>query len=257
MPHSPGTRVLLLGALAAGCGNASVTVAFDHVQGALAERSATAPAPGVTPAVFGLKIVAIYLAEDVDSVTMDNVGDVQRIWTNPVCDPDGTRCSIAPWSGPNQVKDYFDLALPSDVVNARLSSQGATVQPGSYRYLRFDMAGVLPPGEDNAVPNLRFGASAASASEVRFRGNNYTILLDPPLALGSGDSVTVTLAYDVTDSYYADPGLSTGRPPAGYDISEWYCAGVEHDPAGPPCLAFKGFVPSVGKVAAPVRDAGR
>jgi hypothetical protein len=53
----------------------------------------------------------------------------------------------------------------------------------------------------------------------------------------TGDSAVVTLAYDVTDALYADPMLDTSRPPAGYDISEWYCADVSRDPAGPPCLA--------------------
>lgn len=221
----------------------------------LTAATAPGPGPGTTPTVFGVKIVAMYLAEDVDPVSMDNVGNVQRIWTNPACDSDGRRCSIAPSSGPYQVKDYFDLALPSAVVNANLSSQGATVDPGNYRYLRFDMAGVLPPGE-NSAPNLRFGASAADASEVRFRSNNYTILIDPPLELAAGDSVTVTLAYDVTDAYYTDPGLTAGDPPVGYDVASWYCAGGAHDPAGPPCLAFRGFEPSVGKVAARAVDAG-
>lgn len=251
------SRLLVLGALAAGCSSASVSVAFDNVHVTVAEvvteAGAPAPASGVTPTVFGVKIVAIYLAEDVDPVTMQNTGDVQRIWTNPACDSDGTHCGIDAWSGPYQVKDYFDLAQPSEVVNARLNSQGETVELGTYRYLRFDMAGVTPLGPDS-TPNLRFG-TGADTSEIRFRGNNYTILLDPPLTLVTGDSAVVTLAYDVTDALYGDPTLDTSRPPAGYDISEWYCADVSRDPAGPPCLAFHGFEPSIHRVGA-TPDAG-
>jgi hypothetical protein len=49
-------------------------------------RGALTTGEGSTPDVFGIKMTAIYLSEDVDAATMNNVGNVARIWTNPVCD---------------------------------------------------------------------------------------------------------------------------------------------------------------------------
>jgi hypothetical protein len=230
----------LLAAAGTGCGGADVKVAFDNTA-PVASGQALTLADAHTPSVFGLKLVAIYLAEDIDADT-SNVGEVGRIWTNPVCDPDLYQCGIGKEAGANQVKDYFDLALPSEVVNQRLNAQGATIKAGSYRYLRMDMVGIE---KDHAahIANLRYGADAAHAQEIRFRSNNYLIPLDPPLDINDGDAVTVTLGYDLRGTFFDGPGLNLSHPPDGTAQADWYCAGDLAE--GGPCLHFTGFVPAV------------
>src|SRR4051812_3547788 len=149
----------------AGCqGSAQVKVAFENRASmtlGVGQALTLAPAPGEgrTPSVFGIRIVAAYLAEDIDP-SLDNVGEVGRLWTNPICDEGLYRCSITPEAGPYRVTEYFDLALPSDEVNARLNSQGAAIKPGTYRYLRFDMTGVMKMPEQT-TPNMHFGVDAS------------------------------------------------------------------------------------------------
>jgi hypothetical protein len=231
--------LLVSAPLVAGCqGSAAVKITFDN---RAAGQALTIAGAARTPSVFGIKLVAAYLAEDSDA-NMDNVGEVGRIWTNPVCDPDGYRCGIGPGAGPNRVTDYFDLALPTEEVNARLNAQGGSIKPGTYRILHLDLAG--PQGaHDRDVPNMRYGMVGGTPVEVR-RDNVYVVRLDPPLVLADGDGVTLSLGYDVRDSYYEGDDLRGGQPPDGYTQNDWYCD--ERDGIGrAPCLAFRGFFPSV------------
>jgi hypothetical protein len=156
----------------AGCqGGAGVKIAFDN-RGPAGITQALSLEAGRTPTLFGIRLVAAYLAEDVDA-DMNNVGEVGRIWTNPVCDADLYHCGIGPGAGANRVTEYFDLALPTDQVNARLNAQEHLIKPGSYRLLRLDMAGVLG-AHDNDVPNMRYGMAGGTPSEVR-RDNVYVV----------------------------------------------------------------------------------
>jgi hypothetical protein len=235
----------------AGCGGAEVKVAFDHRTPAVSTGSGKAlvVADPATAGVFGIKLVSIHLAEDVAAGSGDNVGHVARIWTNPVCDKDLHQCGIAPQAGAHQVTDYFDLALPTREVNARLNSQGESVKPGSYRYLRMDMMGPNPTFEQS-TPNLRFGAEPGKMHEVR-SDNGYLVPLDPPLVVGDSDSdtVTVTLAYDLRGSYFDGEGLDAFHPPADTTLSQWYCGDNSVKPARGPCLRFTGFSPMVSAQA--------
>jgi hypothetical protein len=234
-----------------GCsGGAEVKVAFDHQS---AHPGALTVAGGQRPGVFGVKLVALYLAEDVDGQTLDNVGGVTRLWSNPACDQELRRCGVGPSAGAYQVKDYFDLALPSEEVNARLNAQGAEVTPGTYRYLRMDMAGIQDIGSsaDQTAPNLRFGADPTSAHEVRFHTNMEMLPLDPPLVLTSGDTVTVTLSYDLGASYFSGAGVDENHPPEGTPLSDWYCGGDSGTPARGSCLRFSRFSPSVSHAQKP------
>jgi hypothetical protein len=234
--------LLLSAVITAGCqGSASVKISFENRAGGQAGQALTLAGAGRTPAVFGIRLVAAYVAGDEDE-QMNNVGEVGRIWTNPVCDPDLYKCGIGPGAGANRVTEYFDLALPTDEVNARLNAQGNSIKPGSYRLLRLDLAG--PQGaHDGDVPNMRYGMAGATPVEVR-RDNVYVVKLDPPLELADGDGVTLSLGYDVRDSYYEGDDLRSGQPPEGYQLNDWYCD--EHGGIGrSPCLAFRGFFPSV------------
>src|SRR4051794_14507154 len=158
------SALLLSAVIASGCqGSAAVKISFDNRAGVPAGQALTLAGAGRTPTVFGIRLVAAYLAEDRDG-HMDNVGEVGRIWTNPVCDPDGYKCSITPTAGQYQVKEYFALALPSDEVNARLNSQAHDIKPGTYRILQFDMAGPMHPPEQT-TPNMQYGMTGSTPVE--------------------------------------------------------------------------------------------
>jgi hypothetical protein len=249
----PGLILLSAWARASGCsGSAAVKVAFDH----------QAPSPqaltisdGLTPSVFGAKIVAVYVVEDIDG-GMNNLGQVGRIWTNPACDAELHSCSISPEAGAYQVKDYFDLALPTEEVNARLNSQAQEIKDGTYRYVKLDMAGVLKAEKlagrnDPSVHNLRFGMDT-DTHEVRGNSNNVTIRLETPMVLADGDSVTVSLAYSLANAYFNQPDLNVGTAPGNGSLNDWICTDPNHVPSGP-CLYFQGFRPSVSRTAAPAQ----
>jgi hypothetical protein len=240
---------MVLALLLAGCQTtAEVQVGFEN--GASGPGKPVIGADGTTPEVFGIKLVAVYLAEDIDSHT-DNVGNVARIWTNPACDPDLRHCGIGTPSAPFQVTSYFDLARSTQAVNAELNASAQPVPPGTYRDVRLDFAGIDPP---DGVPNLRFGTTEDSR-DVRYRDNGLTVALDPAMVIAPGESFLVTLGYDMSHAYYPDPSGQAGAPPAGTSLSDWYCADTTIDPAHGPCLAFTGFTPDVRRLAAP--DAGR
>jgi hypothetical protein len=238
---------LLVATLAAGC-QTGATVKMSFENRSARGQALTLSSGGQTPTVFGIRMVVAYLAEDQDA-DMNNVGNVGRIWVNPVCDPELRHCGIGAGAGANRVTDYFDLALPSDEVNARLNAQGLTVEPGTYRLLRLDLAG--PQGaQDRDVPNMRYGMAGGAPSEVR-RDNVYVVKLDPPLVLESGDTVTMSLGYDIRDSYFGDPALDEGHPPEGTTHQNWYCGDRASNPARGPCLQFAGFSPAVTRSASP------
>jgi hypothetical protein len=228
-----------------GCSGAEVKIAFDNrATGAAQALSLTAA--GRTPTVFGIRIVAAYLAEDQDG-QMNNVGNVGRLWTNPVCDADLYRCGIGAGAGANRVTEYFDLALPTEEVNARLNAQGSTIAPGTYRLLRLDLAGPQAAAERD-VPNMRYGMTGEGPVEVR-RDNVYAVTLDPPLVLADGDTVTLSLGYDVHDSYFAGDEVDGSHPPEGTTFQDWYCSDERNGEAGvSPCLRFSGFKPAVARV---------
>jgi hypothetical protein len=234
-----------LSAVTAGCGGADVKVAFDHQGlGTSGAGQALTVADAHTPAVFGMKLVTIYLVED-RTADSNSVGNVGTIWKNPVCDADGTQCSILPAAGAYQIKDYFDLALPSAEVNARLNAQGNTIKAGTYRYMHMDLAGPMKT-DDRSAPNLRFG-NGSTTHEVRLTNNGYWVALEPPMVIADGDAVTVTLGYDLTDSYFEGAGLDAFHPPTGTPFDQWYCGDQSRSPAGGPCLSFAGFVPAVAR----------
>jgi hypothetical protein len=233
-------------ALAVGCsGSARAKVVFEHQSAQTAGGQALTLADGTTPSVFGAKIVNIYLAQEVDA-QMRNGGDMAHVWSHPLCDADLRLCGIGPEHGTHEIKDYFDLALPSEEVNARLNAQAQEIKTGTFNYVRLDLSGVLKDTggkNDPSVHNMIFGDVGAT-HEVRLGQNGVTIRLENPLVLEDGDSVVVSLQYNLAGSYYTASDLSFGVPPAGGSLNDWYCADSARFPSGP-CLNMPAFVPSV------------
>jgi len=211
-----------------------------------------------TPDILGLKIVAIYLVEDVDENGEDNVGMVARLWTNPVCDSDLTYCGVSDDAGEYQVTDYFDFARDSDEVNEELNAGKKELNVGTYRYIRADFAGKVTDDNDD-VPNFRFGKIDADDTERIYEvrpswGNGYSAKLAEPIKIADGDTVTVTIAYTYEDSFYDSTEIrNTPAEAADEDDSgNWFCGGeeIEDDSGGSnfgPCMQFSGFTPSAAK----------
>lgn len=174
-----------------------------------------------TPAVFGVKLVVAYLVEDMDPDTGNNVGMVNRIWTNPVCDADLTHCNITSEAGQYRVTDYFNLALSSDEVNANLNSQRQKVASGTYKYIRVDFTGPIENPDENTDPNMQFAAAENDTPvEVRWR-NGYLYEIAEPIVIAEGESFTATLSYDIANHLYtSSPAAPTGENSEDYKCDD-------------------------------------
>ena len=197
-----------------------------------------------------LKIIAVYLATDVDPTTMDNVGDTEMIWINPQCSGDISSCNVdgftAPAGGP-RITDYFDLARPTAEVNAELNSQAMTVTTGSYKYARLELCKAY--GQSQATVPTMMWRGPGMPDERPFTSGDCgrtSLAFDPPLELGAGDSVAVTLNYDLGASVVSGAPGTGGFEIAGTD--HWFRDCVDLDDTHRACMDFPDFAPSAAKL---------
>jgi hypothetical protein len=198
-----------------------------------------------------LKILAVYLVPDVDPTTGNNVGTAEMIWINPQCNDDISNCNIDgfvnPAGGP-RITDYFDLSRPTDQVNADLNSQAVTVTPGSYKYVRVELCKALDGETAPTVPAMTWRGPGMTADQPFWSGScgSTSTAFDPPLALAIGDSVQVTLGYDLATSIVA------GAPGTGQNQLDgndhWYQACVDVDGTHRTCMDAPDFAPSATKL---------
>jgi hypothetical protein len=170
-------RYLAISALlwTAGCGeSAVVTVSLDNVTSSLD----SAPKASV-PARFGIRLANIYLAENVDSAALNSVGDASIVWSRTFCTND---CA------------YVDLARSTLQLNSELRTQAALAHPGTYRYVRLELCQGSPSG-----PTFEWGPSGATSTRsLAFDSCAITSApIDPPLQLTPGDTVQISLEYDL------------------------------------------------------------
>jgi hypothetical protein len=258
------THTALLSALllaATGCGgsaNAKLKMRNDTGTGAglFAQNGGPAalagPAAGaggatfVTPSVLGIKLVAVYLAEDVDPVSQNNLGNTSMIWLNGQCADDIEHCGPAPTMG-HVVTSFFDFAQGTAAVNAELNAQGRKVDVGTYRYARIEFC-KYGPGDQ---PNLQWQAGTLPA----VRGMAFSTCgvtsqrFATPLELKEGDAVEVTLAYDLAQA------AMEGTPPVNVQgqlvdtagTPHWFIDCADHDGVRT-CINPPTFVPSAQKL---------
>jgi hypothetical protein len=156
-------------------------------------------APMAIPAeLFEMKILSVYLSEDVDPVSMNNTGRSERIWVNPAC-PDANSCR-------DSNVDYFDLTDPT-AANRQLNSQGPEIEAGSYHYVRVEFCIGGPQGN-----TVRYKtAGMPEPTEASYGGCGVTSeRLEPAVEVSSGSTVTIALEYDLKSQplYYAQGGGS-------------------------------------------------
>ncbi|HEY4177947.1 MAG TPA: hypothetical protein VGM90_13965 [Kofleriaceae bacterium] len=147
-----------------------------------------------------LKILSVYLAEDVDPATMNNIGNNAMIWIAPECNGVVDTCNVAGLAQPPgpRVTTYFDLARPTAEVNAQLAAQVLPIDAGSYRYARIEMCKVVGAETQPTIPTMLWaGPGIAEQSFTSGDCGRTSLPFDPPLAIAGGDTIAVTLGYDL------------------------------------------------------------
>ena len=162
--------------------------------------------PGVLT-TFGVKIVAVYVSEDVDSSTGSNIGLTSLIYYNPECGEkmeQNSNCDIS--GGNHTVTNYFDLARPSDQVNADLNGQKRPIELevasdsketaiGTFRYARIEFSS-RNPERGNTV---KWATTTSTAHEfIGVQGSSANKIVEP-IAVSVGDTIVFTLSYNYSN----------------------------------------------------------
>jgi hypothetical protein len=237
---------LALAAVLSACGSSSsssgsAVLKFHGSVGGTGLRAAAstqvstlAVAPSTTT-IFQMKMIAAYLSEDIDPATQNNVGHTPMIYLNPDCQGDIEHCDISAGTAPDGkpithiVQSYFDFALPADQVNAALNAQAYPVQTGSYRYVRIEFC-KYNSGNAN---NVTWGTVDTGAIEFNEGVCVVSAAISPPVSIGSGEVITITLNYDLVGT------LQTGDSASGQS-----CTGIGATRA---CFTVPTFVPAATK----------
>jgi hypothetical protein len=150
-----------------------------------------------TPTLLEIKFISAYLAEDVDPDTQNNIGQTEMFYLNPECNEDIGNCGVGSEYA-NNIQTYFDFSQTTAQVNAQLNSQARPIAAGTYKYVRLEFCKTLSGNEDSH--NIQFTAGDMTEPYSYARSNcAVTAEIVPPLTVSDGDSVTVSLAYDITD----------------------------------------------------------
>lgn len=236
--------LLLLAPLLAGCfGGATATLAFDN-------QTVDAAGPHLLAdgTSLRLKLIAAYLAEDVDPVTMNNRGTTAMVWLNAQCDDDIGGCNVSGTASPAgpRVTEYFDFARPNDEVNAQLNSQGRSVPAGTYRYARIELCKSYDQTTLPTDPTLLWRAPGMADEQPLITGDcgRTSLPFDPPLELADNDTIEVTLGYDLASAIVAGPDVQQCSGGHCYRA----CAPLAD---GQACMDFPDFAPTARELALP------
>ena len=162
---------------------------------------------------FQMKLIAAYLAEDIDPSTQNNVGMTSMFWLNSECGDDIMHCDVdssvhgglaedgSPWT--HTVSTFFDFSNVT-TVNSTLNSQGREIETGTYKYVRMEFCKYSP-----TTPNIKWTYNS-STNQFAQSSCNVTREITPPIEVADGDTVTITLAYDLANSVSAGGGGGAG-----------------------------------------------
>jgi hypothetical protein len=170
---------------------------------------------------FKMKMIAAYVAADIDPVTGNNVGDSEMIWLNPVCGTDIMHCDVSGGKAEDGapyikiVSDFFDFTSTL-LANASLNSQNRDIQVGTYKYVRLEFCKL----NQESVPNVTWASTAAGVNdEVSYSVTNCvvnSVVFDPPMSVKAGNTVTISVDYDLA-------GLVTTSASNGANCSNGQC----------------------------------
>ncbi len=133
-----------------------------------------------------------------------NPGESAILWGNPKCTSiktsddgaivgsvsDDAACAAAD-------PDYFDLNRPADEVNAELNSQDVKALPVSYDRLDLALLGGQQGGA-NTYDNVTWAHADVEERAFPALLTEWSAAIDPPLKLGEGERVTLTLNYSLS-----------------------------------------------------------
>jgi hypothetical protein len=203
------TGLFCLVLLSACGGSGTARLQFRDATAALSQKESQSPQSLAAAASFQMKLIAAYLAEDVDPVTQNNTGMTSMFWLNTECADDVSNCNISSpdangtsWS--RTISSFFDFSNVA-AVNAALNSQGRSIDTGTYRYVRLEFCKYGPPA-DNSDPNIKWSYSSETNVSLSRANCGVTRAIDPPIEVQDGDSVTITLSYSLDGTITAGAG---------------------------------------------------
>lgn len=158
-----------------------------------------------TPTKTGLKILNVYVSPDEQGATSAPAG---LVWANPACAVNSSSTTIDDKNfdydtlgdcTDDMVSDYFELARPTAEVNEELNSQDHKLLPGTYNYVQIGFCIGGPKSK-----NAQFEAEGMTEPYQVESGTCgiSSVKADPPIVVGEGESVTVSLSYDLTNIVY-------------------------------------------------------
>jgi len=165
-----------------------------------------------TPTVYGMKILQVYVSPDEQGATSAPAG---LIWKNSACsitsststigDKDFAYDSVADGCTDDIVSTYFDLARTTDAVNAELTSTKYNILPGTYSYVQFGFCVGGPKSK-----NMQFQAEGMTSTYEITRGTCgiSSAKADPAIVVAEGESVTVSLNYDLSGIIFQPSTIS-------------------------------------------------
>jgi hypothetical protein len=158
-----------------------------------------------TPSIYGMKLMNVIVSPDEQGAQSAPAG---LIWANPDCAIKTSQTEIDEkeyeYDSPSdctddQVDSFFELARPTEEVNAELNSQPYKILPGTYHYVQLGFC------EDSAKSrNGRFQADGMSEPYETILGGCglSSLRADPPIVVTEGQSIIVSLTYDLTNTVY-------------------------------------------------------
>lgn len=94
------------------------------------------------------------------------------------------------------ITQFFGLSSPASV-NLALNSQAKSVQVGTYKYVRLEFCKYNQGNSEN----IQWGITGGPVQQ--FQRNMCTVNsaeMNPPLSLAEGQTVTLTLSYDISQA---------------------------------------------------------
>jgi hypothetical protein len=202
-------------------GSGSAKLQFRDTTNALmnAHLDSASIAPSDDATAFKMKLIAAYLAEDINPTTQNNVGVTSMFYLNPECGDDITHCDTDgsvnggraedgnPWA--HIVDELFDFSdVPS--VNNALNSQSRSIEATTYRYVRLEFCKYSPTTHNIS---WTYGGTTNTFAQSSC---NVTAAIPGGLTVNDGDSVTINLAYSLAGTVidsggYNGPNCSGGK----------------------------------------------
>eukprot|EP00316_Scyphosphaera_apsteinii_P020267 CAMPEP_0119323218 /NCGR_PEP_ID=MMETSP1333-20130426/60317_1 /TAXON_ID=418940 /ORGANISM="Scyphosphaera apsteinii, Strain RCC1455" /LENGTH=358 /DNA_ID=CAMNT_0007330613 /DNA_START=244 /DNA_END=1320 /DNA_ORIENTATION=+ len=234
-----------------------------------ATHSATNESADV-PISLQVKLLAIYLAHDLDPVTnapmyephgatsqrdmregqLSLAQAERRVWTHPECDPDGDGwmgdCDVsAKWKYRQQLEDWLEM---SQVNPNPFNPVQHKVPPGDFRLL------VLQVCLENIYNASTFAVRGGQMKQSRswrqhgaLPGSCFLMTrpLERPLSLQHGDDVVLSLWYNLGDTFRERP-LGEAQQ-FSWSADEWWCFNSTETPRTEHCVRLPAIQPVARK----------